>query len=205
MRDLSYARLLYGQTVCILGLGGIGRQVAVRARAFGMRVLGVKRNPQPVDGVERVVSPDQLDEVLPETQHLAITVPLTPETRGMIDSWPAGSGSCRAGPFCTTSAGARSSTRGFDPSPANGPLGRGQPRRLCGGAAARRASLLGHGQCPHYAPLGRRHAVGQQSRGGAFCRQLPPVCRRRAPAQRRRSRPRLLASRPRWFSMKAGG
>ncbi|HLS90623.1 MAG TPA: D-2-hydroxyacid dehydrogenase [Limnochordia bacterium] len=86
VRDLSYARLLYGQTVCILGLGGIGRQVAVRARAFGMRVLGVKRNPQPVEGVERVVSPDQLDEVLPETQHLAITVPLTPETRGMIDA-----------------------------------------------------------------------------------------------------------------------
>lgn len=86
VRDLSYARLLYGQTLCVLGMGEIGRQVAARAKAFEMRVIGVKRNPYPVDGVERVISPDELDEVLPETQHLAITVPLTAETRGMIDA-----------------------------------------------------------------------------------------------------------------------
>lgn len=86
VRDISHARLLKGETLCVLGLGGIGREVVARAKAFEMRIIGVKRNPEPVEGVERVISPDRLDEVLPETQHLAITVPLTRETRGMIDA-----------------------------------------------------------------------------------------------------------------------
>lgn len=86
VRDISYARLLKGQTLCVLGLGGIGREVVARARAFDMRIIGVKRKPAPMDGVERVIAPDQLDEVLPEVEHLAITLPLTRETRGMIDA-----------------------------------------------------------------------------------------------------------------------
>lgn len=86
VRDISHARLLKGETLCVLGLGDIGRQVVARARAFEMRIIGVRRNPAPMDGVERVIAPDQLDEVLPETNHLAITLPLTRETRGMIDA-----------------------------------------------------------------------------------------------------------------------
>ena len=85
-RDLSHARLLAGQTLCVVGLGDLGLNVVKRARAFDMRIFGVKRNPHPVEGVERVVSPDELDEILPEVQHLAITAPLTRETRGMIDA-----------------------------------------------------------------------------------------------------------------------
>lgn len=86
VRKVEYARLLHGQTLCVLGLGDIGRQVVARARAFGMRIIGVKRNPEPIEGVERVYSPDELDEALPQSQHLAITLPLTAETRGLIDA-----------------------------------------------------------------------------------------------------------------------
>ena len=86
VREIEHARLLKGTTLCVLGLGDLGRQVVARAKAFGMRIIGVKRNPEPVEGVERVYSPDQLDEALPQTQHLAITLPLTHETRGLIDA-----------------------------------------------------------------------------------------------------------------------
>lgn len=85
-RDLSHARLLRGETLCVVGLGDLGTNVVKRAQAFDMRILGVKRTPTPVDGVERVVSPDEIDEILPEVQHLAITLPLTAETRGMFDA-----------------------------------------------------------------------------------------------------------------------
>jgi len=86
IREIEHARLLKGETLCVLGLGDLGRQVVSRAKAFGMRIIGVKRRPEAVEGVDRVVSPAELDEVLPETKHLAITLPLTAETRGMIDA-----------------------------------------------------------------------------------------------------------------------
>lgn len=84
VRDLSYAKRLKGQTVCIVGLGDLGRNVAQRARAFGMKVVGVKRSPGPVEGVDEVTTPDDIDRLLPTTDHLVITLPLTRETEGLI-------------------------------------------------------------------------------------------------------------------------
>lgn len=85
VREYAYARLLQGKTLVLLGLGDIGRHVVERARPFGMRILGVKRSPGAAPGVDRVYTTDQLDEVLPLADHLAITLPLTQETRGLID------------------------------------------------------------------------------------------------------------------------
>ncbi|HBY99277.1 MAG TPA: D-2-hydroxyacid dehydrogenase [Chloroflexi bacterium] len=75
---------LEGKTLLLVGLGSIGRAVAHRAGAAGMRVVGVKRVPGPLAGVERVVGPDQLHGVLPEADFVVLAVPLTPETNKLI-------------------------------------------------------------------------------------------------------------------------
>lgn len=76
---------LHGQTLCVVGLGSIGQEVAMRAAAFGMHVIGSKRRPGPVEGVERVVGEEDWRELLPEADFIAICVPLTDATRGMVD------------------------------------------------------------------------------------------------------------------------
>lgn len=75
---------LAGQQMGILGLGAIGQALAARAAALGMRVIGTKRSPGVLPGVERVLGPDGLDEVLRDADVLVIILPLTEETRGLI-------------------------------------------------------------------------------------------------------------------------
>jgi len=73
-----------GRVLGILGLGQIGQQLAARAAAFGMRVIGTKRTPAPVPHVEQVVPPERMAEVLREADFVATLLPLTPATRGLI-------------------------------------------------------------------------------------------------------------------------
>ncbi len=77
---------LEGKTLALVGLGNIGRAVARKATAMGLRVIGVKRSPDPVPCVERVAGPDQLHEILGEADFVALAVPLTGETYRMIGS-----------------------------------------------------------------------------------------------------------------------
>ncbi len=78
---------LHGRTLLVLGLGSIGREVARLARAFGMRVVGVNRDGRGASGdVERVVTPAQLSDVLGSADAVVVTLPLTDETRGMLDA-----------------------------------------------------------------------------------------------------------------------
>jgi len=73
-----------GQVLGILGLGQIGRALAAQAAAFGMRVIGAKRTPDPVPHVERVFPPDRMDEVLREADFVVALLPATPATRGVL-------------------------------------------------------------------------------------------------------------------------
>jgi len=75
---------LRGRMMTVLGTGNIGSAVARLASVFRMRLVGVRRNPQPTEHFETVVGPDELHDVLPETDYLVIACPLTPETHGMI-------------------------------------------------------------------------------------------------------------------------
>ena len=76
---------LYGQTLGIVGLGGIGQAVARLGLAFGMRVRALRRSdaPSPVDGVEFA---SDLSELLAESDHLLLALPLTEASRHMIDA-----------------------------------------------------------------------------------------------------------------------
>jgi phosphoglycerate dehydrogenase-like enzyme len=76
---------LTGKTMALVGVGAIGARTAQIATAFGMRVLGVRRNPEvSVPGVEAMFGPDQLLDLLPQADFVVLIVPLTRETRGMI-------------------------------------------------------------------------------------------------------------------------
>jgi phosphoglycerate dehydrogenase-like enzyme len=74
-------------TLGIVGLGGIGREVARRAAASGMRILAVDPRPEerPAD-VETVWSVEQLPAMLAQSDFVVICAPHTPQTQGMFDS-----------------------------------------------------------------------------------------------------------------------
>lgn len=76
---------LGGRTIGILGFGRIGRAIAVRARAFGMRVATLDRSlPADEPLVDLRVPRDDLDALLRESDYLVLCAPLTDATRGMI-------------------------------------------------------------------------------------------------------------------------
>jgi phosphoglycerate dehydrogenase-like enzyme len=75
------------QTIGIVAHGDIGRAVAWRAKALGMRVLAWRRNPAPRAGdehVDRVYPAGDLHAMLPECDYVAVTAPLTRDTTGLI-------------------------------------------------------------------------------------------------------------------------
>lgn len=77
--------VLAGKTLGILGLGTIGAEVARKAAALELRVIGTRRTPAPVPHVERVLGPDGTAEVLAEADYLLLLLPSTPETRGLLN------------------------------------------------------------------------------------------------------------------------
>jgi phosphoglycerate dehydrogenase-like enzyme len=77
---------LNGQTLGILGLGAIGREVANLATTLGMRVVGTKRNPAPIPGVAMVVPPERTDTVLAQSDFVLLLLPATPQTENFINA-----------------------------------------------------------------------------------------------------------------------
>jgi phosphoglycerate dehydrogenase-like enzyme len=76
---------LRGRTALIIGLGGIGTQVAQRAAAFGMRVLAVDPEDVPIHrDVAYVGKPDELDALIPQADVVFSCVPRTSRSEGML-------------------------------------------------------------------------------------------------------------------------
>ena len=76
---------LGGKTLLIVGLGRIGSRLAGLARAFGMQVIGAKRDPATgAAAADQVVAQDRLADVLPQADIVALTCPLTPQTEKLI-------------------------------------------------------------------------------------------------------------------------
>lgn len=82
--DERFTTTIEGKTVVVVGVGAFGAEVARLCRRFGLRVLGVRRDPRPLRGVEKMCSPDRLPELLPRADFLVVTLPLTARTRGLI-------------------------------------------------------------------------------------------------------------------------
>lgn len=80
-----------GQTLAIIGLGRIGAALASRAKAFGMTVLAVKRDPATLPegfvagSVDRLAAPAELDRMLAVADHVVLCAPLTGDTRHLFD------------------------------------------------------------------------------------------------------------------------
>ncbi|MCE9592741.1 MAG: D-2-hydroxyacid dehydrogenase [Planctomycetes bacterium] len=78
---------LAGRTLCVVGLGGIGTEVARRAKGFEMRVVATRRSGTDAPAfVDRVELADKLFELLPESDVVVLCVPLTPETEHLFDA-----------------------------------------------------------------------------------------------------------------------
>jgi phosphoglycerate dehydrogenase-like enzyme len=78
---------LTGRTLLVVGLGSIGTEVARLAKAFGMYVIAVNRNGRTdVGDVDEVRPARFLSDLLPVAHAVVLTLPLTEETRGMIDA-----------------------------------------------------------------------------------------------------------------------
>ncbi len=77
---------LGGKTMLIIGFGDIGSRVAKLAKAFDMRVLAVKRNPDTAQGpADEVHASADLSRLLPQADFVVLTCPLTPKTEKIID------------------------------------------------------------------------------------------------------------------------
>ena len=76
-----------GRTMGVVGYGDVGRAVAGRARAMGMRVLALRRRPELCSGdplVDEALPPARLRELLARSDYVTVAAPLTAETRGWI-------------------------------------------------------------------------------------------------------------------------
>lgn len=82
----SAARELHGKTMLVVGLGGVGTQVARRAHAFGMRVMALDPNPMLVKPsfVFSLEPPTKLMARLPQADVVVLCCPLTEQTRGLF-------------------------------------------------------------------------------------------------------------------------
>jgi phosphoglycerate dehydrogenase-like enzyme len=83
---VSHGELL-GRTLGLIGFGRIGRAIAARAKAFGMRVLAM--DPAAADSAglaEAIMPPNQLERLLRESDFVAVTCPLTDSTRGLLNT-----------------------------------------------------------------------------------------------------------------------
>ena len=96
-------RELQGLTLGLFGYGAIGREVARRAAAFGMRTIALKRHPEQSEScdpellevlglpaeepaIDSVLGPSDFDRFLSESDAVVVAAPLTPETEGVFDA-----------------------------------------------------------------------------------------------------------------------
>jgi len=87
-------RTLRGARLTVLGFGSVGRQVARLAKACGPRITALRRSPLAPDWAaphwfesgDRLLAAGELDRVLPETDHLVLCLPASPQTDGILDA-----------------------------------------------------------------------------------------------------------------------
>ena len=80
---------LQGKTAGIIGLGGIGTALVKRLKTFDMRIMGIKQNNSEQAkkelGLEWVGTPDDINELLKQSDYVILSLPLTAQSRDIID------------------------------------------------------------------------------------------------------------------------
>ena len=84
-RSAFRGRLVAGKTLGVVGLGGIGREVARLARGLGLRVIGLRRSTDPVEHVEQLYRPAELHALLGQSDLVVLATQLTDETHHLMD------------------------------------------------------------------------------------------------------------------------
>lgn len=74
-----------GERLCVVGLGTLGKAIAKRADALGMKVVGVRRSDDSVPAVSTIYEPAALHDAIADARFVALAAPHTPTTTGMID------------------------------------------------------------------------------------------------------------------------
>lgn len=85
----AYGRELTGKTILIVGFGAIGREVALRAKAFGMHVIATRRSAKPGDtaaNVDELRPASELADLLPRADAVISALPASPETTDMYNA-----------------------------------------------------------------------------------------------------------------------
>jgi phosphoglycerate dehydrogenase-like enzyme len=81
---------LFGKTACIVGLGDVGSALATRLHAFGMRLVAVRRRPEPAGdpkhGVERVFGPEDLSAAVGDADYVVLCVKHDAASHHLIDA-----------------------------------------------------------------------------------------------------------------------
>jgi len=98
-KEQPFLKTLQGSTIGIIGYGAIGREIAEIAKGFGMRVIAIKKDPErkfqavfseveeakgPFHPADRILGPEGLYELLAESDHVVLALPLTEETRDLF-------------------------------------------------------------------------------------------------------------------------
>jgi phosphoglycerate dehydrogenase-like enzyme len=87
LRPEHRGMMLEGKTLAVIGLGSIGTAIAKRARAFDMRVIGIRRHPEKGgEHVDAIYGMADLHRVLAEADFVMLATPITEETTGFIDA-----------------------------------------------------------------------------------------------------------------------
>ncbi len=77
---------LKDRVIVIVGTGGIGRELSRMLSPLRARVVGVNRSGRPLEGAEKTVTRDRLDEVIGDADFVVLAAAVTPQTRGLIDA-----------------------------------------------------------------------------------------------------------------------
>jgi phosphoglycerate dehydrogenase-like enzyme len=84
--DRRVQKRIHGKTLAILGVGIIGAELARRAKAFGMNVIGITETPRPMEGFDRMALRKQLEQVAAEADFLVVLVPYSAATANIVDA-----------------------------------------------------------------------------------------------------------------------
>ncbi|USK39372.1 D-2-hydroxyacid dehydrogenase [Cytobacillus firmus] len=75
---------IHNKTIGLIGAGAIGKETARIAKAFGMKVIGVRHSGKPEEYFDEMFTSGQLNDVLPKCDYVVVTLPLTQETRQLF-------------------------------------------------------------------------------------------------------------------------